>query len=59
MRCSYASVLDGIAESVDRLSARFAISQARVLLVGDWNAHLAHRAVGVVDDPELGDCGGP
>ena len=55
----YAEVMADLAEAVGRVQLAHAVPLQRVVLLGDWNANLAHLPCGVVDDVDLGDVSGP
>ena len=48
-----------LAEAVGRVQLAHAVPLQWVVLLGDWNANLAHLPCGVVDDVDLGSVSGP
>ena len=59
VRVKYVDILGTLHETVGRLSLAHSIPLSRVLMVGDWNAHVGRLPCGVVLDAEEGDFGGP
>ena len=55
----YADVLAGLAEAVGRLQLAHGVPHERVLLTGDFNAHVRHLPCGLITDPAAGNVGGP
>ena len=55
----YADIMADLAEAVGRVQLAQGVLSQWVVLVGDWNANLAHLPCGVVDDTAFGDVGGP
>ena len=55
----YADIMADLAEAVGRVQLAQGVPSQRVVLVGDWNANLAHLPCGVVADTVFGDVGGP
>ena len=55
----YYDILADISEAVGWLQLAYLVPSSQVLLLGDWNAYVAHLPCGEVVSEEFGDCGGP
>ena len=54
----YCDIMADISEAVGRLLLAYTVPSSQVLLLGDWNAHVARFPYGEVVSEDFGDCGG-